>query len=138
MQDCFLICSESICTFRNVTKTSAAATAATAALMITVNCKPCIKEPRAMSRSIEPKLPGSCPTSLTAPPRLSSAASSASGGMPAGIFLANSVRYIVVPMLPKTAMPRAPQVLRSFPKLPMPLQHALVVERILQQGRLSV
>jgi hypothetical protein len=28
--------------------------------------------------------------------------------MPAGIFLANSVRYIVVPMLPKTAMPRAP------------------------------
>ena len=94
--------------FRNVTKTSVVATAAIAALIITINCKPCIKESRAMSRNIEPKLPGSCPTRLTAPPRLSSAASFTSGGMPAGIFLANSVRYIVVPMLPKTAMPRAP------------------------------
>jgi hypothetical protein len=85
-----------------------------------------------MSRSIERKLSGSCPTRLTALPRLSSAASSASDGMPAGIFLANSVRYIVVHMLPKTAMPRAPPSSPVVSEIAMPLQHAPVVERILQ------
>ncbi len=57
---------------------------------------------------MEPKPSGSCPTKLTAPPRLSSAVLCASGGIPIGIVLVNSVRYMVVPILPMTAMPRAP------------------------------
>jgi Aldehyde dehydrogenase family len=67
-----------------------------------------MKELRAASRSSEPISLGSRPATSTAPARVCCAASCPLGEMPAGIVLANSVRYTAVPTLPKTAMPSAP------------------------------
>ena len=53
----------------------------TKALVIAVNWSPFVNALRAMSSSAAPG-PGNCPAAATAPPRVSRAATAASGGMP--------------------------------------------------------
>src|SRR5207248_2709084 len=73
-----------------------------------LSCIPWVNASRAGPSRAAPTCSGSRSATANAPPSVPRAALAASGGTPGGMALATRLRYRVVPMLPRIAMPSAP------------------------------
>src|SRR5215218_5508611 len=93
---------------RSRSKATKAMPTTMAALVMALSCSPWVKAPRAALSNPAVRGSGSRSATLTAPPKVSLAASARPDGTPSGKAPAASLRYTAVPMLPKTAIPKAP------------------------------